>query len=153
MEATTDPLTWLGMPSTFRTGFLFMRSPGIGWLMISVADMFVKKMLPELVHRGLTPAAQAYYASAFPTTVASRKAVRQWPRVVPISGKPADNVAVIKAYGEWLTHTPLPKSCSTRTRGSSSEKRKSRGAGKNMPIFRSSISVMVSTSFKRTTPA
>ena len=47
MEATTDPLTWLGMPSTFRTGFLFMRSPGIGWLMISVADMFVKKIYPN----------------------------------------------------------------------------------------------------------
>ena len=47
MEAMTGPLTWPRMPSTFRAGFLFMRSPGIGWLMISVADMFVKKFYPN----------------------------------------------------------------------------------------------------------
>ena len=108
MEAMIGPLEWATMPNDFRLGFRFMRSPGIGWLMISVADMFVKKMLPDMVHRGLTSAAQAHYASAFPT-IASRKAVRQWPREVPISGKTADNVAVIKAYGEWLTRTPAAK--------------------------------------------
>ena len=64
MEAMIGPLEWATMPNDFRLGFRFMRSPGIGWLMISVADMFVKKMLPDMVHRGLTSAAQAHYASA-----------------------------------------------------------------------------------------
>jgi haloalkane dehalogenase len=41
--------------------------------------------------------------------MASRKAVRQWPVEVPISGKPADNVAVIEAYRDWLTRTEIPK--------------------------------------------
>jgi len=108
MEAMIAPLTWAKMPANFRTAFRMMRSPGIGWLMISVANMFINKMLPDMVHRGLSAEAQAYYASAFPN-IASRKAVRQWPREVPISGSPADNVAVIKAYGEWLTRTKLPK--------------------------------------------
>jgi len=40
---------------------------------------------------------------------ASRKPVRQWSLELPISGKPADNVAVIEAYREWLTRTQLPK--------------------------------------------
>jgi len=108
MEAIISTLTWEDMPKDFRMAFRMMRTPGVGWLMISVANMFVKKMLPDATHRKLSSEAQAHYASAFPT-VASRKAVRQWPLEVPISGKPADNVAVIDAYREWLTRTELPK--------------------------------------------
>ncbi|MBW2276969.1 MAG: haloalkane dehalogenase, partial [Deltaproteobacteria bacterium] len=58
--------------------------------------------------RELDSAAQGYYESAFPS-VGSRKAVRQWPREIPIDGKPADNHAVVEAYGKWLTATQLPK--------------------------------------------
>ena len=108
MEAMISPLTWELMPADFRTGFRMMRTPGIGWMMISVANMFIKKMLPDMVFRGLTPEAQAYYASAFPN-VASRKPVRQWPMEIPIDGQPADNYAVIKAYGDWLEQSQLPK--------------------------------------------
>jgi haloalkane dehalogenase len=108
MEAMVGPLTWASMPADFRMAFRMMRSPGIGWLMIAVANMFIKKMLPDATHRKITPEAQNYYASAYPT-VASRKAIRQWPLEVPISGTPQDNVAVISAYREWLTKTPLPK--------------------------------------------
>jgi haloalkane dehalogenase len=108
MESIVSTLEWKDMPSDFRMAFRVMRTPGLGWLMISVANMFVKKMLPDATHRDLSSEAQAYYASAFPT-VASRKALRQWPREVPIAGKPADNVAVIEAYREWLTRTELPK--------------------------------------------
>ena len=108
MEAMTRPLTWETMPRDFRMAFRMMRSPGVGWLMISVGNIFVKKMLPDATYGDLAPKVHAYYASAFPT-IASRKAVRQWPCEVPISGKPADNVAVIGAYSEWLTRTALPK--------------------------------------------
>ena len=62
-----------------------MRAPGAGWLMISVANMFIRKMLPDLTYAKLSPEALAYYASAFPT-IASRKAIRQWPREVPPVG-------------------------------------------------------------------
>ncbi len=108
MEAMLAPLTWDAMPAEFRTGFRMMRSPGIGWLMISVGNIFIKKMLPKMVCRGLSPGAQKYYASAFPS-ISSRKAVRQWPREIPINGTPTDNTATIEAYGEWLPNTQLPK--------------------------------------------
>ena len=108
MEPIIRPLTWETMPADFRKAFRMMRAPGLGWLMISVGNLFVKKMLPDATHRELGPQAHAYYASAFPT-VGSRKAVRQWPLEVPISGKPADNVATIQAYADWLTRTDLPK--------------------------------------------
>lgn len=108
MEAMLAPLTWEKMPSDFRRGFRMMRTRGLGWLMISVGNVFLKKMLPDMVHRGLTAQAQAYYESAFPS-VASRKAVRRWPQEIPINGKPAGNHAVVASYGEWLQKTPLPK--------------------------------------------
>jgi haloalkane dehalogenase len=73
-----------------------MRSPGCGWLMISVANIFLKKMLPDLTYAQMSPDALAYYRSAFPT-VASRRAVRQWPLELPLDGIPAHNAAVVEA--------------------------------------------------------
>jgi len=108
MEAMVRPLTWDRMPVSARIAIRMMRMPALGWLMASVGNVFVKKMLPDMIHRDLDPAAQTYYASAFPT-VSSRKAVRQWPREIPIEGKPSHNAATIGAYAEWLTRTQLPK--------------------------------------------
>ena len=88
--------------------FRMMRAPGTGWLMVSVANIFLKKMLPDLTHAKMTPEALAYYRSAFPT-IASRRAVLQWPREVPLDGAPADNAAVVEAYRQWLTRTEVPK--------------------------------------------
>ena len=108
MEAMIRLFTWDRMPSDARVAIRMMRMPGLGFLLASVGNLFIKKMLPDMVHRDLEPAVRDYYASAFPT-IASRKAVRQWPREIPIEGKPADNAATIGAYAEWLTQTQLPK--------------------------------------------
>ena len=108
MEAIVSPMTWDEMPKDFRMAFRMMRTPGVGWLMISAANLFVNKMLPDATHRELSEEAKAHYASAFPT-MSSRRAVRQWPLEVPISGKPADNVAVVAEYRDWLTRTEIPK--------------------------------------------
>ena len=108
MEGMIRPLSLDDMPGSLRPAMRVMRAPGAGWLMISVANMFIRKMLPDLTYAKLSPEALAYYASAFPT-IASRKAIRQWPREVPFGGRPADNTAVVEAYREWLTRTDLPK--------------------------------------------
>ena len=108
MEAMIRPLSLADMPGSLGVAMRMMRSPGVGWLMISVGNIFLRKMLPDLTHAKMSPEALAYYRSAFPT-VASRKAVRQWPREVPFDGNPADNVAVVEAYREWLTRTDVPK--------------------------------------------
>jgi len=108
MEAMVRTMSLADLPGSLRVAFRMMRSPGIGWLMISVANIFVKKMLPDLTHAKMSPEALAYYAAAFPT-VASRKAVRQWPAEVPLDGSPADNATVVEAYREWLTRTEVPK--------------------------------------------
>ena len=108
MEAMIRLFSWDRIPTNARVAIRMMRIPGLGWLMASVGNLFVKKMLPDMVHRDLDPVAKQHYASAFPT-ISSRKAVRQWPRELPIDGKPGDNAVPIGAYAEWLTQTQLPK--------------------------------------------
>lgn len=108
MEAMIRLFEWDRIPASARIAIRMMRLPFLGWLMASVGNVFIKKMLPDMIERDLDPVAREYYASAFPT-VASRKAVRQWPREIPIEGNPADNAVTIGAYAEWLTRTPLPK--------------------------------------------
>ena len=108
MEAMIRGMSLDDMPGSLRMAMRLMRAPGTGWVMISGANIFLKKMLPDLTYAEISPDALAYYRSAFPT-VASRKAVRQWPREVPLDGVPADNTAVVDAYRDWLTRTEVPK--------------------------------------------
>jgi haloalkane dehalogenase len=109
MEAMVKPLTWKGMPSaSLRMAFKMMRAPGIGWLMISVANMFVKKLLPDMIVRKLSKEEIDYYEMPYPT-IASRKPVRVWPIEVPFDRNPKHTYEIIKAYGEWLKESNIPK--------------------------------------------
>jgi haloalkane dehalogenase len=108
MEAMIRGLSFSDMPRSLRIAMRMMRAPGTGWLMVSVANIFLRKMLPDLTHARMSDEVLAYYRSAFPT-IASRKAILQWPRELPLDGKPADNTAVVEAYREWLTETDIPK--------------------------------------------
>jgi haloalkane dehalogenase len=108
MEAMIGTVSLNEMPRALRIALRMMRAPGTGWLMVSVANMVLRKMLPDLTHAKMSDEALAYYRSAFPT-IASRKAVLQWGREVPVDGKPAGNAAVVEAYRQWLTQTEIPK--------------------------------------------
>lgn len=109
MEAMVKPLAWSEMPSVgLQVAFRMMRAPLIGWLMISVANMFVKKLVPDMIVRKLSKEEMEYYENPYPT-VASRKPVRVWPQEVPLGGKPNPTFEVIHSYGEWLKETGLPK--------------------------------------------
>lgn len=109
MEALVKPLTWKTLPSLeLRIAFKLMRTPFIGWLMISVANIFVKKMLPDMIVRKLSKEETDYYEKPYPT-VKSRKVLRVWPMEVPIDGAPKHTYDVIKSYGEWLKESDVPK--------------------------------------------
>ncbi len=108
MEAIIRPSSWAQFPKDFKMGFKLMRTPGRGWLMISVANVFVKQILPQAIVRELTTEEKARYAEPFPT-VKSRKPVRVWPLEVPIDGKPADVAALVSANCEKLQASELPK--------------------------------------------
>ena len=109
MEAMVKPLTYKGMPSArLRIAFKMMRTPFIGWLMISVANMFVKKLLPDMIVRKLSQEEIDYYEMPYPT-IASRKPLRVWPLEVAINEKPKHTYTIIKAYEKWLKESNIPK--------------------------------------------
>ena len=108
MEAMVRPLSYDDLPGSLKFSMQMMRTGFFNWLMIGVGNLFLRKLLPDLTYAEMSPQVLSYYKSAFPT-VASRRAVRQWPQEVPIDGKPADNYAVVMSYREWLTRTDIPK--------------------------------------------
>jgi len=108
MEAVYKPMQWKEMPNDMDKVFKMLRTPFIGWLMVSVGNMFVKKMLPDMIARKLTPEEFEHYKKPYPT-IASRKPVRVWPQEVPIAGEPKGVHDKVSAYATWLTETDIPK--------------------------------------------
>ncbi len=108
MEAIVRPMRWAGFPRDFKLGFKLMRTPGVGWFMISVMNVFLKQIMPKTIVRELTAEEKLRYAEPFPT-VASRKPVRRWPCEIPIDGAPADVDEAVSVYSQWLQETSLPK--------------------------------------------
>lgn len=108
MEAILRSASWADFPKDFKMGFKLMRTPGVGWFMVSVMNVFVKQILPQAIVRKLSEEEKRYYAEPFPT-VASRKPVRQWPCEIPIDGTPKDVTDIVTSYGEKLQQSELPK--------------------------------------------
>ena len=108
MEAILRPMRWSEFPAGYRVGFTLMRTPGIGWLMVSVMNSFLHRLLPSAIVRDLTAEEQRRYDEPFPT-VKSRRPVRMWPAEIPIDGKPADVERAVGDYAAWLEKTDLPK--------------------------------------------
>ena len=108
MEAILRPMSWSEFPIGPRIGFKLFRMPGIGWLMLSVMNIFVRQILPHMTVRKLSDREMQRYLDPFPT-IKSRKAVRQWPREIPMGGRPEDMVELVSAYSEILQSSDLPK--------------------------------------------
>ena len=108
MEAILRPMKWDGFPSDFKMGFKLMRTPGVGWFMICVMNMFVTQILPKAIVRKLSAKEMDYYAAPY-KTIKSRKPVWQWPAEIPIDGKPADTYEMISDYDKKLRGSELPK--------------------------------------------
>lgn len=108
MEAMIRPLQWKDFPGNFGIAFRLMRAPGIGWLMLSLGNMFLTQILPASIVRKLTPEEKAVYGKPY-QTIRSRRPVRQWPREIPINGTPHDMQEIIGGYNAWLQKTEIPK--------------------------------------------
>ena len=110
MDAMVKPLRWGDMPPDMVTPFKLLRTPVIGWFMVSVGNMFLKKMLPDMIVRKLSKEEVDYYNAPF-QTIASRKPVRVWPMEIPINGKPERMHKLMASYADWLKETKLPMLC------------------------------------------
>ncbi|WP_170769435.1 haloalkane dehalogenase [Ruegeria lacuscaerulensis] len=107
MEGIIRPMTWAAFPSDFRAGFKMMRTPGLGWALISGLNMFVEKILPSAIVRDLTQQEMDAYRAPYPTA-RSRQPVRVWPREIPIDGSPSDMHQIVSAYSQWMGETEIP---------------------------------------------
>jgi len=108
MEAMVKPMKSSDLPSDLKISFLMMRMPILGWLMISVMNMFIKMMIPKTIVRKLTDEEFQIYKDPYPS-ISSRKPVMVWPTQVPIDGKPKHSFDLIESYSQWLQKSNLPK--------------------------------------------
>ncbi len=108
MEGFVMPLEWSDWPESIRGLFQSLRSPA-GEKKILEENFFVEKILPGSIQRRLSDAEMAEYRRPFVTPGEDRRPTLSWPRELPLAGEPADTVAIIQAYSEWLADTELPK--------------------------------------------
>jgi haloalkane dehalogenase len=108
MEAIVAPLTWDDWPENGRALFQAFRSPAGDELLLE-QNVFVERVLPGSVLRGLTDEEMAHYRRPFAEPGEGRRPTLTWPHQLPIEGEPADVVADVAAYGAWLAGSDVPK--------------------------------------------
>jgi haloalkane dehalogenase len=108
MEAIVRPVTWADWPENARKIFQTMRSPA-GEEIVLQKNVFVERILPLSVMRGLGDAEMSVYRRRYVEPGESRRPTLTWPREIPIDGEPADVVAIVDAYAKWLSTSPIPK--------------------------------------------
>ena len=108
MEAIVRPVTWDEWPEQARQVFQGFRSPA-GEDMVLNRNIFVERVLPGSTLRGVSDEAMEVYRRPYLVPGESRRPTLSWPREIPIDGEPADVVAIVAEYAEWLSRSPIPK--------------------------------------------
>jgi haloalkane dehalogenase len=108
MEAIVRPLSWDEWPEPIRKLFQGFRSQA-GEAMVLEKNVFVERVLPGSVLRGLSEAEMAVYRRPYLEPGESRRPTLTWPREIPLGGEPADVVAIVQAYADWLARSEVPK--------------------------------------------
>ena len=108
MEALVRPITWDEWPESARAIFQAMRSEA-GEQIVLEKNLFVEAILPSSILRTLDPAELDEYRRPFATPGEDRRPTLTWPRQIPVGGEPADVVAVVADYADWLAGSPVPK--------------------------------------------
>jgi haloalkane dehalogenase len=106
MEAIAMPIDWSDFPGPMRSVFQGFRSPE-GESMVLEQNMFVEVVLPTQLQ--LSDEEMEHYREPFRNPGEDRRPTLSWPRNIPIEGEPADVVATVTEYGEWLSHSDVPK--------------------------------------------
>ena len=108
MEAMYKEKVWQEMPNKVQRAMKMIKSKFFSWLILGVANQFVKKMLPNGVERKLSDKEMEHYLLPF-KTLKSRRPVYVFPRDVPVSGTPIDVSRAVNDYHNWLKETDIPK--------------------------------------------
>jgi haloalkane dehalogenase len=79
-----------------------------GESMILDRNLFVERVLPGSVLRKMSQAEMTEYRRPF-LRREDRWPTLTWPRQIPISGEPADVVAIVASYAAWMAQNDVPK--------------------------------------------
>ena len=108
MEAIVRPMTWDEWPEAVTRLFQGFRSDA-GEGMVLENNVFVERVLPGSVIRGLTEDEMAVYRRPYIEPGESRRPTLTWPRQIPLGGEPADVVEICQHYADWLPSSQVPK--------------------------------------------
>ena len=72
-------------------------------------NVFVEKVLPGSILRGLSEEEMNAYRKPFLNEGEDRRPTLTWPRQIPIEGEPADVVELVASYANWLSQSSIPK--------------------------------------------
>ncbi len=108
MEAIVRPVSWDDWPDAAREVFRGFRSSA-GEKMVLEKNIFVERVLPGSVLHEMTVEEMEVYRWPYLEPGESRRPTLTWPREIPIGGEPADMLALVTEYSEWLTTSDLPK--------------------------------------------
>jgi haloalkane dehalogenase len=109
METIVRPVTWDEWPAAARDIFRAFRRPGEGEQLILERNLFVEAVLPGSIQRRLAGEEMDAYRAPFLQSE-HRLPTLVWPREIPIDGEPADVVARVERYDEWLASSlDVPK--------------------------------------------
>lgn len=108
MEGIVRPMEWSEWPEAIRGLFQGLRSDA-GEEMILEKNIFVERILFGSILRELNGEEKAEYRRPFLEPGEERRPALTWPRQIPLGGEPADVVAIVSAYSDWLSKTQVPK--------------------------------------------
>ncbi|XEC95727.1 haloalkane dehalogenase [Paenibacillus tarimensis] len=108
MEAIIMPSSWSDTAEEARKVFQALRSPE-GERMVLEQNSFIEFNLPVNIVRKLTDEEMAQYRRPFLEPGESRRPMLSWARQLPVSGEPADVIAIVAEYGEFLAQSAVPK--------------------------------------------
>ncbi len=110
MEAIVTPFpTWNEFPKELHGPIGMLRSV-TGDKMVLEDNFFIETLLPSAILRPLSEVEHAEYRRPFLNVGEDRRPTLAGPRQLPIAGEPADTVALIASYADYLSSSKdVPK--------------------------------------------
>ena len=108
MEGIVRPVLWEEWNQQSRPVFEGFRSEA-GEAMVLRKNVFVEKVLPGSVLRGLTEAEMTVYRRPFLTPGEDRRPTLVGRVKSPLAGEPREVVDIVQEYADWMATNDLPK--------------------------------------------
>ena len=108
MEALVRSASWREWPDAIEGLFRGFRSDA-GEGMVLEKNIFVDRVLPGSVLRGLSDEEMSVYRRPYLGAGEDRRPTLTWPRQLPLDGEPEEVVRIVDDYAAWMSENEIPK--------------------------------------------